>query len=151
MTYSFGDTVQVICFDSSWGSGLNQTSIGNYCRLIPMPLPNDIKAGDKVCFGYTAYGASAGSVLKAEIVKANISGTGVSSTEHTTLTTAITGTGNVTLGTSTARKNDVIEMTITAELVTHVQGGNCALITWYIHSGSGWNYVTSPVVYLRRT
>jgi len=151
VTYSYQDHVVPLLVDSSFGHGLtNQTSIGGYCRWIPLPLPSDIKTGDKICVGYVGYSTSSGYPVFS-LGEANISGTGTGSGEYTALTTGVTANTGTALGPTSDRQNEYVELAITDEIVTHVAGGATIMITWHMSHASGYIYVENPVVYLRRT
>ena len=151
MTYSYQDHIVPLMLDGSVGHGLtNQTSIGGYCRWIPLPLPSDIKTGDKICVGYVGYATSGGYPIFS-LGEADITGTGTGSGEYTALTTSVTANTGTDLGTTTDRRNEYVELTITDEIVTHVTGGSTIMITWHMSQASGYIYVFNPVVYLRRT
>ena len=149
MTYAMVDPIRTLVFDGSIGYGTTSTAESNGTRKVPIPFPSDLAVGDVICVSYNGYGHPSSGTLKFEIGKATCSGTSADGT-WTSYSTPLTATSNVTLGTSTGRKADVVELTVTSDLVSWFQGGGTSMLTWYKNSGGTYMYAYTVMVYLKK-
>ena len=150
MTYAFGDPVRTLIFDGGIGYGTSSTAASSATKKIFVPFPDDLTAGDVVVITHQGYANPAGATLTFELGKGTASSTSADGT-FTSFTSALTATGNVSLGTSADRKSDKVEITVTDELVTHFQNGDPTSLTWY-KSGTGtWTWAYTVAVYLKKS
>ena len=149
MTYAMADPIRTLVLDGSIGYGTTSTSESNATKKVPIPFPSDLAVGDVICVSYNGYGSSSGGNLKFEIGKATCSGTSADGT-WTSYSTPLAAASNVTFGTSSGRKADVVELTVTSDLVSWFQGGGTSMLTWYINTGTGYKYAYTVMVYLKK-
>lgn len=149
MTYGFGDPVRTLVFDGSIGYGTSSTSESNATKKVVLPFPSDLAVGDIICVSYNGYGVSAGGNLTFEIGKSTVSYSSADGT-WTSFDTPLTATSNVTFGTSSDRKGDVVELTVTQDLVDHFEDGNTSMLTWYRNGGSSYKYAYAVMIYLKK-
>ena len=149
MTYGFGDSIRTLVFDGSIGYGTSATSETNATKKIVLPFPADLAVGDVVCVSYNGYGVSAGGNLTFEIGKSTVSGTSADGT-WTSFDTPLTAGSNVTFGSSSDRKGDVVELTVSQDLGDHFASGKPSMLTWYRNGGSSYKYAYAVMIYLKK-
>lgn len=149
MTYAMADPIRTLVFDGSIGYGTYSASESNATKKVPIPFPSDLAVGDVVCVSYNGFGYPSSGTLKFEIGKSTCSGTSARGT-WTSYSTPLTATSNVTLGAVPSRKADVVELTVTSDLVSWFQGGGTSMLTWYKNGGSGYMYAYTVMVYLKK-